>query len=128
MHFEKALIEKYGIFAELNTGNILMLMTGIGNSRADYEILIKALKELSGINQSEKTSERTEKFDIPKSKLLEAEGKICLKAVIPYPPGIPLVCPGEIITKAHIETTYGLLINGEKVLGLKNKCEMAYKE
>jgi lysine decarboxylase len=122
---EKALVEKYGIFAELNTGNILMLMTGIGNIRGDYQVLLKALKELS--YKPFVASELTEKFDMPKSKLLEAEGKICLRAIIPYPPGIPLVCPGEIITKAHVEILYDMLMNGEKVLGLKNKGEIAFK-
>ena len=66
-------------------------------------------------------------FNIPKSKLYEAEGKICVKAIIPYPPGIPMVCPGEIITKTHIELLYSMLINGEKVLGLKNRCEIVFK-
>lgn len=123
---EKALIEEYGIYAELNTGNLLMCMTGIGNVRGDYQALLKALKDLS--NQPIEVSDNIEKPDIPKLKLLEAEGKVCLKAVIPYPPGIPLVCPGEIITKTHIEELYGMLINGEKVLGLKNRCEITYKE
>ena len=122
---EKALINQYGIYAELNTGNLLMCMTGIGNVREDYCVLLKALKELS--EQPIEVTGNIEKADIPKSKLLEAEGKVCIKAVIPYPPGIPLVCPGEIITKEHIETIYGILINGEKVLGLKNKCEIAFK-
>ncbi|MBK5254259.1 MAG: hypothetical protein JJE03_07385, partial [Peptostreptococcaceae bacterium] len=123
---EKALIEKYGIYAELNTGNLLMCMTGIGNVREDYQNLLLALKELN--DQPMAVSEIEEKIDIPKLKLLEAVGKVCMKAIIPYPPGIPLICPGEIITKTHIETIYGILINGEKVLGLKNKCEMAFKE
>jgi len=122
---EKALAEEYGIYAELNTGNLLMCMTGVGNVREDYQVLLKALKELS--EQPVLDSEIAEKFEILKSKLSEAEGKVCMKAVIPYPPGIPLVCPGEIITKPHIETLYNMLINGEKVLGLKNRCEIAFK-
>ncbi|MBK5263548.1 MAG: hypothetical protein JJE17_13445, partial [Peptostreptococcaceae bacterium] len=122
---EKALAEQYGIYAELNTGNLLMCMTGIGNVREDYQVLLKALKELS--EQPIEVSDNIEKPDIPKLKLLEAEGKVCLKAVIPYPPGIPLVCPGEIITKTHIETLYNMLINGEKVLGLKNRSEIAFE-
>lgn len=122
---EKALIDQYGIFAELNTGNLLMCMTGIGNVREDYQVLLDALKALSA--QPIKGTDGLEKPNISRSILLEAEGKICLKAIIPYPPGIPLVCPGETITKEHIETIYALLMNGEKVLGLKNKHEIAFK-
>ncbi len=33
----------------------------------------------------------------------EAVGQICARAVTPYPPGIPLLWPGEKITAAHIE-------------------------
>ena len=125
---EKALIEKYGIFAELNTGNILMLMTGIGNCRSDYEILIKALKELSRINQSEKATESHNnekgsryKLDVHSSKITEQIGRICVKSVIPYPPGIPLICPGEIISRENVNIIIELLRNGEKVLGLSKE-------
>jgi len=124
---EKALADQYGIYAELNTGNLVMCMTGIGNVREDYQVLLKALKELSEQPVSDSDSEITEKFEILKSKLSEAEGKVCVKAVIPYPPGIPLICPGEIITKTHIETLYKMLINGEIVFGLKNRSEIAFE-
>ncbi|MDO5141885.1 MAG: aminotransferase class V-fold PLP-dependent enzyme [Eubacteriales bacterium] len=32
-----------------------------------------------------------------------AEGRICARPVTPYPPGVPLLWPGEKITRAHIE-------------------------
>ena len=32
-----------------------------------------------------------------------AEGLVCARPVTPYPPGVPLLWPGEKITKAHIE-------------------------
>ncbi len=33
----------------------------------------------------------------------EAVGAVCAKAVTPYPPGVPVVYPGERITQLHIE-------------------------
>ena len=30
--------------------------------------------------------------------LEEAENAVCGELVVPYPPGIPLLCPGELIT------------------------------
>lgn len=30
-------------------------------------------------------------------------GRISKEMVVPYPPGIPLLCPGEIITKEHVQ-------------------------
>ena len=31
------------------------------------------------------------------------EGRVCARPVTPYPPGVPLLWPGEKITKAHVE-------------------------
>ena len=50
---QKKLIER-GIFPEFTTGNIVMCLTGIGNVRADYELLISALREISGDKSSDK--------------------------------------------------------------------------
>ena len=52
---EEALMEQ-GIFAELVTGDILMCMTGIGNTREDYVRLVEALQQIaagSGVSGSE---------------------------------------------------------------------------
>lgn len=122
---EKILANEYGIYAELSTGNLLMCMSGIGNIRKDYQDLLNALKQIS--ERPALSSEKAEALKVLKSKLLEAEGKVCVKAVIPYPPGIPLVCPGEIINRTHIDTLCELIKNGEKVLGLKNRCEIGFK-
>ena len=42
------LLMKKGIYPELNTGSIVMCLTGIGNVRKDYELLLDALIEISG--------------------------------------------------------------------------------
>lgn len=34
--------------------------------------------------------------------LEETAGRIIKEMIVPYPPGIPLLCPGEVITKEHI--------------------------
>ena len=44
---EKLLMEKE-IYPEFNTGSIVMCLTGIGNVRKDYELLLDALLEISG--------------------------------------------------------------------------------
>ncbi len=45
---EKILMEK-GIFPEFSTGSIVMFLTGIGNVRADYELLLDALGEIEDL-------------------------------------------------------------------------------
>ena len=100
---------------ELVTGNIIMCMSGIGNRRCDYERLIEGLKataaerKLSGereMRQPEALTERLERTELPKEKIYvpidKASGKVCAASIIPYPPGVPMLMPGERIGKREI--------------------------
>lgn len=134
---ETILIEKYNIFIELYTGDLVMCMTGIGNTRSDIEALLNALKDISdstscvsdkmivdskGDNKHLMAYKRSAIYEIPKTKrsvpLLKAEGLICASSIIPYPPGIPLVCPGEKLDKEVLCYIKTLRENGEKVIGV----------
>jgi len=33
-------------------------------------------------------------------------GRICAEAVTPYPPGVPVVMPGEVITEEAVDFAY----------------------
>jgi arginine/lysine/ornithine decarboxylase len=48
----------------------------------------------------------------------EAVGKVAKEAIIPYPPGIPLICPGEIITKEAINIVNEYISNNLTVIGV----------
>lgn len=130
---ENALIER-GIYAELNAGNIVMCMTGIGNKRCDFEALLKALNEIS----AERSGENGERADggmpalkklrqekVPAKKisvpLREAAGRVCASSIIPYPPGIPIVCPGEVIDGEILDYVRRLRARGEKVIGVDDR-------
>lgn len=132
---EKELMER-GIFVELVTGNILMALTGIGNSKEDYMELLEALRDISSkydkAPESEKKSAaipplsvRAEQREIPSEKeLVELEaskGRICGAAIVPYPPGIPLVCPGEVIDEEVVNYVKVLREEGLKVIGIDEK-------
>ena len=128
---------KRGIFPELTTGNILMLMTGIGNQRRDFDRLLHALREIRAeLGQCGKGERKTEAqggrmpekrriYPVPKQKrrvrLEEAEGLICAASIIPYPPGIPLVCPGEKLEAEDISYISQLRRAGEKVIGVNDE-------
>ena len=140
----EALLLKENIYIELFTGDLLMCMTGIGNTKSDISALIKALEEISknvdplscaAASTTESKEEeglssfqRTEIFPIPKDKmrvpLLSAEGKICASSVIPYPPGIPLVCPGEKFTLELLHYIKELRDKKEKVIGVNEAGEV----
>ena len=127
---------KEGIFIELVTGNIVMCMSGIGNVRSDYEKLLSALKKIAeerqdfiagrGSLRPEKQPKALTKVleqrEIPKEKefvqLSEAAGRVCASSLIPYPPGIPIACPGEVIDEDVIEYIKKSRKADEKVIGL----------
>ena len=138
---EKKLISKYGIFIELYTGDLVMCMTGIGTTKEHIARLLNALSEIAAESKSKgKTGNRAgiaeepgvpkqaELFDIPRYKkkvlLSEAEGLICASSIIPYPPGIPLVCPGERLGADAIEYVAELRKRGEKVIGVSENGEI----
>ncbi|MDR0569645.1 MAG: DegT/DnrJ/EryC1/StrS family aminotransferase [Clostridiales Family XIII bacterium] len=55
--------------------------------------------------------------------LESAEGFTCAAAVTPYPPGVPLVCPGETVTGEIIHKIIEMLANGHKLTGLNGARE-----
>lgn len=56
--------------------------------------------------------------------LRESIGKIAAEFIIPYPPGIPLVCPGEIIVQDTIDYVETMLENGINVNGVNENNEV----
>ena len=133
LHLEELLM-KQGIFVELVTGNIVMCMTGIGNKRYDFDRLLSALREIASnrqitINSAPAKQLLTQKKLVQKPlprqkeriKLKEAAGGVCASSIIPYPPGIPVICPGEIIDQEILNYVKELREKGEKVIGIDDQ-------
>jgi len=133
---DKILLKDYNIYIELFTGDWIMAMTGIGNTKSDYDRLVDALESISrkrlasGIEISS-TKHKTDTLSMPKQavmyeipsakkrvKLTDSEGMICGSSIIPYPPGIPLICPGERIEADAIAYVQAMRTMGEKVIGV----------
>lgn len=80
-------------------------------------IEIQNIKELpmpkQGINLSE-ISRYKGKYVI----LNDAVGKVSRDFIVPYPPGVPVTCPGEIITKETIEYICDIIEQGGIVNGV----------
>jgi lysine decarboxylase len=152
---ERILMDDYHIYIELYTGDLIMAMTGIGNTARDYERFAVALEEISrkagaaaetagdsgqaaGTGKTEGTAtakselpplpKQAELFEIPAVKtrvpLSESEGMICASSIIPYPPGIPLICPGEKIEADAIAYIQAMRQIGEKVIGVNELGEV----
>ncbi len=127
---EELLMEK-GIFIELVTGNIIMCMSGIGNTRQHFEKLAEALSEIAGernlskkkkMHQPDALTGVLEMAEMPKERIFvpvdEAAGRVCAASIIPYPPGVPIACPGEILTREVIGYVKARRDAKEKVIGI----------
>ena len=109
----------YNVQVELSNYYGILLICTIGNDRGDFKSLEYALADISLNHISNKNigyidypmnipvkelSPREAFYNEKKSvKIYDSIGKICGEYIIPYPPGICLVSPGEIITKEVID-------------------------
>lgn len=110
----------YCIEEEFSNEKAMLFLTGIGTEKKNLEELADALNSITAREDLEsKIIETKFEYKIPNQKLLpkeaffskniqpvneyEAEGKICAEIIAAYPPGIPLIIPGEIITKDVIQ-------------------------
>ena len=127
---EELLMEK-GIFLELVTGNIIMCMSGIGNRRMDFERLLAAMREIAEsrervtqvkMAQPPALTDVLERREIPREKVFvpleRAAGRVCAASIIPYPPGVPIACPGEVLTREVLKYVKARREAEEKVIGI----------
>ncbi len=132
---EELLMDR-GIFVELVTGNIIMCMTGIGTTREHIRKLLEALEDISSGRDLTEIKEASadlitlnlERRGVPDEKearpLGECAGLVCAVPIIPYPPGIPIACPGEVLTEELISYVKKLRKMGEKVIGVSPEGEI----
>lgn len=115
---EALLRKKYNIQVEMSDlFNILALVT-IGDKKESVEALVNALKEIAAnesvidIKQATILPQNPEMIVTPRDafynpkkavKLEESAGQIAGEMVMAYPPGIPVICMGERITKDIID-------------------------
>lgn len=124
-------LQKRNLWMEMTHGDYVMMMTGLGNERGDYERMLEALKEIQEqhgvISEAKGSSEALISFDLEqrdlpgkrkKIPLSEAAGKVLYDSLIPYPPGIPLACPGEVLNTEAVKYLEHLLDNGVMVIGI----------
>lgn len=124
-----------GVQAEMSFASGVVLLLSPMNDNDDFIKIITAIEnlDLNTIKQNnyskyysiipEKVLEPYEVFEKKYKyiKIDDAEKFIASEAIIPYPPGIPLLCPGEIIEKEAIDIIKDYIANHRSVIGIKNK-------
>ncbi len=136
---EKELLKR-GIYMELVTGHIIMAMTGIGNTKRDFDRLIEAFYEISydyklcsesicdTINRDGEgyvsilpgvyIGLGTKEKEIP---LEDSLNKVASKMIAPYPPGIPVICPGEIINEECLSLLMRMRRENKLIYGISDE-------
>lgn len=115
------LFEKYGIEDELANEKSVLLLTGLGTSKSKLKKLEKILFELAGDNIRIVPENRDEKIFTPvmprvrytpalvwgrnfkEIDIKYSLARVSMELIMDYPPGIPILLPGEVIRKEHIE-------------------------
>lgn len=127
------ILVELGVIAELPSLQNLTFIISLGNTEADIEKLVQAFTTLATEYKQAKqiiTSDRPD--NLLESKMAisprqafyastetlpiaRARDRICGELVCPYPPGIPILMPGEIVTQEaldylqHIQKSGGLI-------------------
>ena len=128
-------LREQGIQCEMSFASGVVLLLSPINDDDDFKKLLKSfenlqLKDIRQDNYSKyycfipkKVLEPYEVFkkECKYIKINEADKNIACEAIIPYPPGIPLLCPGEVITKEAIDIIDDYISNNRSVIGIKNK-------
>lgn len=122
---QELLLKKYGLQMEMSSGNYVLAMTSFMDTEEGLERLADALLEIDAkltvtdqremfspekiYRQPKKAMEIDEVQDGESTSVAfsEAEGRICADYIYLYPPGIPVIVPGEVLdqqTLTVIET------------------------
>lgn len=140
---EELLRERYNIQPEFSTPYGVLFVSSIGNDWSDFDALRSALCEIDRLKRHGSHQEIPKyPADMPKAlasissafymkkravPLEESKGCISGDYIIPYPPGIPLIAPGELIGDDVLEYVTKALSMGMQVNGVvtgKNKSVM----
>ncbi|GJU40298.1 Orn/Lys/Arg decarboxylase [Tanacetum coccineum] len=128
------ILYKHGVISELQGARSLMFAVNLGTTRDDVVKLVTELRNLSQrhayirVNDiqhfigtvSNMILSPREAFFTTKIKvsLKESIGKVCGELVCPYPPGIPILVPGEVITAEALSYLVEVKNNGGCISGV----------
>jgi arginine decarboxylase len=130
---QKVLFERFNIQTEKSTFNTLTLLLTIGTTRSKVSRLYDALMRIAREKRAPRRLVRTPEipaftrlrflprdayycggelvpvFDDKERVNRALAGRVCADQVVPYPPGIPVLVPGQAITREIPEYLAGLL-------------------
>lgn len=120
----------FGTEVEAAYGNYVICVTSVCDNDKSLQRLANALIEIDGsLNKNEKFATQTINYPVPGIKmslfqaargsgeyipLKDSVGRISTQYIYAYPPGIPIIAPGELFTKEIIDCINSLEKSGTK--------------
>ncbi|KAF5469351.1 hypothetical protein F2P56_013431 [Juglans regia] len=135
---DEFLCRDHGIVCELVGNRSNTFTINLGTSRDDIQMLILGIEHLVGITAPIDGEKGYGEFDgytpfadikmslIPRDAFFaskkkvgigESLGKVCGELICPYPPGIPVMIPGEVITEKALEYLLDVRSKGAVITG-----------
>ena len=129
---------EHGLEVEFSDAANIVCTVTIADTKEDLDALVEGLRKLSqaarasstmrpqGVNRWPPIPKRTmsmRRATFARSRSLplrEATGSIAAESVIPYPPGIPILVPGELIDAATVEYLEEVRARGASIVGTKD--------
>lgn len=140
--FEEMLEKEYGQMLEMAAGDYVIAMTSVADSKEAFEALYQAMKIMDEqFIHLEDTTDTTLYKELPKQcmdiseardcghkevELTEAAGRISGEYIDMYPPGIPIVIPGEELSTEVLKDITWALEHGLNIKGVVRKEESVY--
>lgn len=135
--YEVALLlrSKFNIQVEMSDLFNIVCIATVSDSRGNFEKLSESLKNISNQYYKGKKFEFVKMPLLPagaitpnkaysskgkKIALSKAAGAISKDMIIPFPPGVPILIPGEYITRKIIDYIYDIIKAGGKINGLRH--------
>lgn len=134
---DEILHEQLGVTCELPSLKNLTFIISIGNQLSDIERLVKGLGKLKNYPQNQISHQTLTLSELPPTKLAIsprqafqsaktsipidlAVNRICVEVICPYPPGIPILMPGEIISQSGLDYLQKVINFGGIITGAKD--------
>lgn len=129
--FANVLRNEYNIEVEMSCNDYIILILTVGDDEWAFNMLYKSLKEIDCKYQNYKDIEykqndciskpikECESHEIESTQLVDSNkctNLVCAEYIYAYPPGIPIIVPGEIITDSIIKTINTAISNGTNII------------
>ncbi|MGN0244285.1 MAG: aminotransferase class I/II-fold pyridoxal phosphate-dependent enzyme [Lachnospiraceae bacterium] len=142
LQLAEILRHQYQIETEMSERDYVVLISTVFDTREGFERLYRALLEIDAMFEAEmeegQVPEQIQIGSYPKAEQVmlpgdviqhrreyllyqQASGRICADYIYIYPPGIPILCPGEKIDDELIAFITQYVENGFTVRGLEDK-------